>query len=300
MSVFKIRSPTLRLKACRERGRGNGTAAGPTRGGTTPRQERSSAITPASATAAGNSVTPSQPVPVDPHPPGRARRLLSSNRSAYGPNSLYIHTYTLLWYSLLIYMYVLFPQYGSTVVKAGPATLPSGSTTPGRGRRQLPQTPLTPRPAVTYKSAHPSPLPSSLSTTLTGHQTRFSRGLSEHERLVGVQGETLMPVTCIGSDPNLNRQPEVAPQQDLLEETEDYHDTVSSHGVVCTARTTPVSTTASVSQGTAAAPITSPPRQGRAGAMPNGYHFTLGVNSASGPGSRGTGSLREREEEDWC
>lgn len=197
-------------------------------------------------------------------------------------------------------MCLLFPQYGSTVVKAGPATLPSGATTPGRGRRQLPQTPLTPRPAVTYKSAHPSPLPSSLSTTMTGHQTRFSRGLSEHERLVGVQGETLMPVTCIGSDPNLNRQPEVAPQQDLLEETEDYHDTVSSHGVVCTARTTPASTTASGSQGTAAAAITSPPRQGRAGAMPNGYHFTLGVNSASGPGSRGTGSLREREEEDWC
>uniref|UniRef100_A0A674N4Z0 Voltage-dependent N-type calcium channel subunit alpha n=1 Tax=Takifugu rubripes TaxID=31033 RepID=A0A674N4Z0_TAKRU len=191
-------------------------------------------------------------------------------------------------------------EYGSTVVKAGPVMLPSGSTTPGRGRRQLPQTPLTPRPAVTYKSAHPSTLHSSLSTTMTGHQTRFSRGLSEHERLVGVQGETLMPITCIGSDPNLNRHPEVAPQQDLLEETEDYHDTVSSHGVVCTARTTPVSTTASVSQGTAAAPITSPPRQGRAGAMPNGYHFTLGVNSASGSGSRGTGSLREREEEDWC
>lgn len=181
-------------------------------------------------------------------------------------------------------------------VKAGPVTLPPGSTTPGRGRRQLPQTPLTPRPAVTYKTSHPSLLPSSLTA---GHQTRFSRGLSEHERLVGVQGETLMPVTCIGSDPTLNRQPEVALQHDLLEETEDYHDTVSSHGVVCTARTTAVSTTASVSQGTAAAPITSPPRH-RAGVMPNGYHFTLGVNSASGPGSRATGSLREREEEDWC
>lgn len=187
------------------------------------------------------------------------------------------------------------------MVKAGPATVPSSSTTPGRGRRQLPQTPLTPRPAVTYKTAHPSPLPSSLSAATTGHQTRFSRGLSEHERLVGVQGESLMPVTCIGSDPNLNRQPEVAPQQDLLEETEDFHDTVSSHGVVCTARTTPVSTAAPVLQGTAAAPVTSPPTQSRHGVMPNGYHFTLGVNSASGPGSQGTGSLREREEEeDWC
>lgn len=93
MSILKIRSLTLRLKACRERERGNGTAAGRTRGDTTPRQERSSVITPASATAAGNSVTPSQPVPVDPRPPGRARRLLSSNRSAYVPNSLYIHTH---------------------------------------------------------------------------------------------------------------------------------------------------------------------------------------------------------------
>lgn len=178
--------------------------------------------------------------------------------------------------------------------------VPSGSTTPGRGRRQLPQTPLTPRPAVAYKAAHLSPLSSSLSAATTGTQTRFSRGLSEHERLVGVQGELLMPVTCIGSDPNLNRQPEVAPQQDLLEETEDFHDTVSSHGVVCTARTTPVSTAAPVLQGNAAAPLTSPPAQSRHGVMPNGYHFTLGVNSASGPGSQGTGSLREREEEDWC
>lgn len=187
------------------------------------------------------------------------------------------------------------------MVKAGPATVPSGSTTPGRGRRQLPQTPLTPRPAVAYKTAHPSPLPASLSATTAGHQTRFSRGLSEHERLAGLHGESLMPVTCIGTDPNLNRQPEVAPQQALLEETEDFHDTVSSHGVVCTARTMPVSTAAPVLQGTAAAPVMSPPVQSRHRVMPNGYHFTLGVNSASGPGSQGTGSLREREEEeDWC
>lgn len=177
----------------------------------------------------------------------------------------------------------------------------SGATTPGRSRRQLPQTPLTPRPAVAYKTTHPSPLPSSLSSATMGNQTRFSRGPSEHERHVGGQGESLVPVTCIGSDPHLNRQPEVAPQQDLLEDTEDFHDTVSSHGVVCTARTTPVSTAAPVLQGSAAAPLTSPPTQSRHGVMPNGYHFTLGVNSASGPGSQGTGCLRERgEEEDWC
>lgn len=185
------------------------------------------------------------------------------------------------------------------MVKAGPVTLPSGSSTPGRGRRQLPQTPLTPRPAVAYKTANSSPLPSSASTATTGLQTRFSRGLSEHDRLYGGHDETPMPVTRIGSDPNLNRQPQVVSQQAVLEETDDFQDTVSSHAGGRSDRTT-ASTTASASHGTAAAPVTAPTTQGRAGVVPNGYHFTLGVNSAPGPGSRGTGSLREREEEDWC
>lgn len=185
------------------------------------------------------------------------------------------------------------------MVKAGPVTLPSGSSTPGRGRRQLPQTPLTPRPAVAYKTANSSPLPSSASTATTGLQTRFSRGLSEHDRLYGGYDETPMPVTRIGSDPNLNRQPQVASQRAVLDETEDFQDTVSSHAGGRSDRTA-ASTTASASHGTAAAPVTAPTTQGRAGVVPNGYHFTLGVNSASGPGSRGTGSLREREEEDWC
>uniref|UniRef100_A0A8C4I3E9 Voltage-dependent N-type calcium channel subunit alpha n=1 Tax=Dicentrarchus labrax TaxID=13489 RepID=A0A8C4I3E9_DICLA len=200
---------------------------------------------------------------------------------------------------LMYIFYILSPQYGSSGVKVGPVTLPSGSSTPGRSRRQLPQTPLTPRPAVAYKTANSSPLPSSASTAMTGHHTRFSRGLSEHERLFGGHDESPMPVTRIGSDPNLNRQQQVASQQALLEETEDFQDTVSSYGGGRSARTT-ASTSASASHGTAAAPVTAPTSQGRAGGVPNGYHFTVGVNSASGPGSRGTGSLREREEEDWC
>ncbi|XP_074474075.1 voltage-dependent N-type calcium channel subunit alpha-1B isoform X1 [Sebastes fasciatus] len=190
---------------------------------------------------------------------------------------------------------VLLKQHGSSVVKAGPVTLPSGSSTPGRGRRQLPQTPLTPRPAVAYKTANSSPLQPGASIATMGHPTRFSRGLSEHERLHRGYDESPIPVTRIGSDPNLSRQ--VSSQQALLEE--DFQDTVSSHGGGRSARTA-ASTTASTSHGTAAAPVTAAAAQGRAGVVPNGYHFTLGVNSASGPGSRGTGSLREREEEDWC
>lgn len=185
------------------------------------------------------------------------------------------------------------PQYGSSVVKTGPGTLPSGSSTPGRGRRQLPQTPLTPRPAVAYKTASSSPLPSGASTGTTAHPTRFSRGLSEHDSLLGGRGESPIPVTRISSDSNLTRQLQDTSQQALLEETEDFQDAVSSHGAGRSARTT-ASTTAS------AAPVTVPVTQARAGGVPNGYHFTLGVNSVSGPGSRGAGSLREREEEDWC
>ncbi|KAF3702286.1 Voltage-dependent N-type calcium channel subunit alpha-1B Brain calcium channel III [Channa argus] len=190
----------------------------------------------------------------------------------------------------------LFKQHGSTVVKTGPATHPSGSSTLGRGRRQLPQTPLTPRPAVTYKTANSSPLPSSASFV---HQTRFSCGLSEHDRLLGAHEESPIPVTRIGLDLNLKQQPQDPSQQAFFEERENLQDGQSSHGGGRSARTA-ASTTASASHGTATVPVTAPATQGRAGVMPNGYHFTLGVNSASAPGTRGTGGLREREEEDWC
>ncbi|KAM4528428.1 voltage-dependent N-type calcium channel subunit alpha-1B isoform 3-T3 [Odontesthes bonariensis] len=184
-----------------------------------------------------------------------------------------------------------FKQQGSGVVKPG---LPCGTNTPVRGRRQLPQTPLTPRPAVAYKTINSSALTSGASTAATGHQTRFSRGLSEHDRTLVGNNESPVPVTCLGSDPNLNRQQMESTQQALLEETEDFQDAVSSHGGGRSPRTA-ASSAASASQGAAA-----PALQGRAGSVPNGYHFTLGVSSASGPGSRGTGSLREREEDDWC
>lgn len=78
--ILQVPLPTLQLKACPENERGSGTAAGLMREGTTPQQERSSATTLASATAAGSSVTPSQLVPVDPHPPERDRMLVCLNR----------------------------------------------------------------------------------------------------------------------------------------------------------------------------------------------------------------------------
>lgn len=156
--------------------------------------------------------------------------------------------------------------------------LPPGLTTPGRGRRQLPQTPLTPRPGVAYKT--PPTLPSTALTT--GYQTRFSRGLSEHERLLGPQEESPRPVTRISSDPSLSPQRQGASHR---EDTEDFRDTVSTHATGRPNRTTPTA-----SNGTSAT----------GGGVPNGYHFTLGVNSAPSPTGRGMGSLRDREDTDWC
>uniref|UniRef100_A0A3P8WC90 Voltage-dependent N-type calcium channel subunit alpha n=1 Tax=Cynoglossus semilaevis TaxID=244447 RepID=A0A3P8WC90_CYNSE len=179
-----------------------------------------------------------------------------------------------------------------SVSKIGPGTL--DSSVPARNRRQLPQTPLTPRPAVSYKTASASTAQPSAAVTTTGHQTRFIRGLSEHERLLGHHSESTIPVTRIGSDTHLNRQQPEALPPNLLEDTEDFHDAVSSHGGAGRfARTFP-----STATGTSAAPVTVPVTQGRTVTVPNGYHFTL--NSVSGPGNRGAESLRDRDEEDWC
>ncbi|KFV99944.1 Voltage-dependent N-type calcium channel subunit alpha-1B, partial [Fulmarus glacialis] len=46
---------------------------------------------------------------------------------------------------------------GSGSVNGSPLLSTSGASTPCRGRRQLPQTPLTPRPSITYKTANSSP-----------------------------------------------------------------------------------------------------------------------------------------------
>uniref|UniRef100_A0A096ME86 Voltage-dependent N-type calcium channel subunit alpha n=1 Tax=Poecilia formosa TaxID=48698 RepID=A0A096ME86_POEFO len=151
---------------------------------------------------------------------------------------------------------------GSTVTKP-----PSGTSAQARGRRQLPQTPLTPRPAVAYKTPTSSAATPSASTP----GSRFVRAASEHDRLLAAQEEPKAPV---GPDSNASRQ---QLDSSLLEEGEDFQDAVSSHGGGHSSRS-------------AAA-------QGRAAGVPNGYHFTLG----SAPGSsRGVAGLREREEEDWC
>uniref|UniRef100_A0A8B9JH13 Calcium channel, voltage-dependent, N type, alpha 1B subunit, b n=1 Tax=Astyanax mexicanus TaxID=7994 RepID=A0A8B9JH13_ASTMX len=170
---------------------------------------------------------------------------------------------------------------GSTVVF-------TSTTTPCRGRRQLPQTPLTPRPAVAYKTANSSPVLLSSARSLGPGPARLIRGQSEHDSLLSgdAQRPTPVPVTRISSDPSLGplqRDPH-------LSEAEDFQDALSTYGLgrsPRTAATAPLHTATGVGQ------------QSRSG-VPNGYHFTLGVSPAPGSSSRVSPSYQEVEKDDWC
>ncbi|XP_062873915.1 calcium channel, voltage-dependent, N type, alpha 1B subunit, a [Trichomycterus rosablanca] len=60
-----------------------------------------------------------------------------------------------------------FNKQGSGWARGSPVLLSSGSSTPSHGRRQLPQTPLTPRLAVAYRTANSSPVSSAMGTQAT-------------------------------------------------------------------------------------------------------------------------------------
>uniref|UniRef100_A0A8C7KRX4 Voltage-dependent N-type calcium channel subunit alpha n=1 Tax=Oncorhynchus kisutch TaxID=8019 RepID=A0A8C7KRX4_ONCKI len=161
----------------------------------------------------------------------------------------------------------------SKMSKGSQVVLTFGSSPSCRGRRQLPQTPLTPRPAVAYKTGNSLPM----QFGSTGHQSFLGRGLSERNALLE---SPPIPVTLIGLDPNLSPCPRNTPPCRLPEEPDDFQDAVSDHGGSHSPRII-----ASASHGAG---------------IPNGYHFTLGVNAVSSSSPRGTGSFHEKEEDDWC
>ncbi|XP_072517638.1 voltage-dependent N-type calcium channel subunit alpha-1B isoform X2 [Salminus brasiliensis] len=172
--------------------------------------------------------------------------------------------------------------------KSSTVVFTSATTTPCRGRRQLPQTPLTPRPAVAYKTANSSPVQLSSARSSGPGPTRLIRGQSEHDALLSgdAQRPTPVPVTRISSDPSLGplqRDPQ-------LSEVEDFQDALSTYGLGRSPRTAasaPLHTATGVGQ------------QSRSG-VPNGYHFTLGVSAAPGSSTRVSPSYQEVEKDDWC
>uniref|UniRef100_A0A2K5EP93 Voltage-dependent N-type calcium channel subunit alpha n=1 Tax=Aotus nancymaae TaxID=37293 RepID=A0A2K5EP93_AOTNA len=178
------------------------------------------------------------------------------------------------------------PQ-GSGSVNGSPLLSTSGASTPGRGgRRQLPQTPLTPRPSITYKTANSSPVHfAGAQTSLPAFSPgRLSRGLSEHNALLQRDplSQPLAPGSRIGSDPYLGQRLDgEASVHALPEDTLTFEEAVATNSGR-SSRTSYVSSLTSQSH---------PLRR-----VPNGYHCTLGLSS----GGRARHSYPHPDQDHWC
>ncbi|XP_049637927.1 voltage-dependent N-type calcium channel subunit alpha-1B [Suncus etruscus] len=179
------------------------------------------------------------------------------------------------------------PRQGCGSVNGSSLLPTSGASTPGRGgRRQLPQTPLTPRPSITYKTANSSPVhftgaQSSLPAFSPG---RLSRGLSEHNALLQREplGQPLAPSSRIGSDPYLGqRLDSEATARPQPEDTLTFEEAMATNSGR-SSRTSYVSSLTSQSH---------PLRR-----VPNGYHCTLGLSS----GGRARHSYHHPDQDHWC
>lgn len=175
---------------------------------------------------------------------------------------------------------------GSSSVDGSPLLSTSGASTPGRGgRRQLPQTPLTPRPSVTYKTANSSPVhfagaQGSLPPFSPG---RLSRGLSEHNALLQRDplGQPLAPSSRTGSDPYLAQRLDAEAPHPQPEDMLTFEEAVATNSGR-SSRTSYVSSLTSQSH---------PLRR-----VPNGYHCSLGL----GTGSRARHSYHHPDQDHWC
>ncbi|KFO21438.1 Voltage-dependent N-type calcium channel subunit alpha-1B [Fukomys damarensis] len=179
------------------------------------------------------------------------------------------------------------PPQGGGTVHGSPLLSTSGASTPGRGgRRQLPQTPLTPRPSITYKTANSSPVhfagaQSGLPAFSPG---RLSRGLSEHNALLQRDplSQPLAPSSRIGSDPYLGqRLDSEASAHTLPEDTLTFEEAMATNSGR-SSRTSYVSSLTSQSH---------PLRR-----VPNGYHCTLGLSA----GGRARHSYHHPDQDHWC
>uniref|UniRef100_A0A8C4ZFR6 Calcium channel, voltage-dependent, N type, alpha 1B subunit, a n=1 Tax=Gadus morhua TaxID=8049 RepID=A0A8C4ZFR6_GADMO len=175
-----------------------------------------------------------------------------------------------------------FSKQGSGWVRGSLATLSSTSSTPSRGRRQLPQTPPIPRPSVAYKTANSSPVqPASDPHSVS--PGRLSRGLSEHRALrhsVSSYRHVPCPVTRISSEP-------------FLGQGYGYEPLSLQDGSSLSPGSQPPGPSPGAGPPDYAGPSSSP-RYSRRG--PNGYHFSF--PSSGGP--RAPRYYQEVEEDEWC
>ncbi|MEQ2218341.1 hypothetical protein XENOCAPTIV_001834 [Xenoophorus captivus] len=217
----------------------------PMRGNTITPPQTSNATIPVTATAAGNTAVQNLQLP--PAAAGRSRK----------------------------------PAKSSGSVKGSPDASRSSSSTPSRGRRQLPQVPHTPRPGVAYKTAYSSQV-HFVSSQASQSPGRLSRGLSEHNTLRHSDSHYFpCPVPRISSEPFLGQGHSEAlgsPYSSLQNQLDVFQDVAS------------LSPTPSAEQ----SPRTSLPRMmgalhptlGVDPRVPNGYHLSLGGSTSEGTGSR--------------
>ena len=171
--------------------------------------------------------------------------------------------------------------------------LSSSSSTPSRGRRQLPQTPLTPRPGVAYKTANSSPV-QFVSSQASLSPGRLSRGLSEHNTLRHSGSHHFScPITRISSEPFLGQGHGEAlgsfygSLRDQLDVFQEAASVSPSPHAGRSPRT--------VQLRTVGTPLPAP--QQNLG-VANGYHFSFG--GSPGSGVRVHRYYQEAEEDEWC
>ncbi|XP_044051070.1 voltage-dependent N-type calcium channel subunit alpha-1B-like isoform X6 [Siniperca chuatsi] len=183
---------------------------------------------------------------------------------------------------------------GSGWVKGSPVTLSSSPSTASRGRRQLPQTPLTPRPGVAYKTANSSPL-HFVSSQASLSPSRLSHGLSEHNTLWH-SSSRYFPclVTRISSEPFLGRGHTEA-LGSLYGSLRDQLD-VFQHAVSMSSPCARHSSRTALPRTMGALP---PAPQQNLG-VPNGYHFSFRGSTSPGSGVRAPRYYQEAEEDKWC
>uniref|UniRef100_UPI0037E75FFE calcium channel, voltage-dependent, N type, alpha 1B subunit, a n=1 Tax=Semicossyphus pulcher TaxID=241346 RepID=UPI0037E75FFE len=184
---------------------------------------------------------------------------------------------------------------GSGWVKGSPVALSSSSSTPSRGRRQLPQTPLTPRPGVAYKTANSSPV-HFVSSQASLSPGRLSRGLSEHNALRHSGSRHFpCPVTRISSEPFLGRGPGEA-LDSLYGSLRDQLDVFQDAGSLSPSPRSGRSSRTALPRTMGA--LLPAPQQNLG--VPNGYHFSFGGSSSPGSGGRSPRYYQEAEEDEWC
>ncbi|XP_073397287.1 voltage-dependent N-type calcium channel subunit alpha-1B [Dendrobates tinctorius] len=174
---------------------------------------------------------------------------------------------------------------GSGSANGSPRLTSSGASTPCRAvRRQLPQTPLTPRPSVTYRTALSSPVHFGGPSYSPG---RLSRGLSEHNTLLysDSPSPSACTVTRIGSDPYLGPRPDSDSYCAMPEDTLTFEEALASNSGR-SSRTSYVSSLTSHSH--------------QLCRVPNGYHYALGLSTGSGLAPRVRSYYHEADEDDWC